>query len=160
MNASPRSADPHGLTLAPVDGDTWRAVADLEVGEAQRAFVTAPTRYLALCAYGGVWQPLAIHLGDRVIGFVMWAVDPDDGSCWLGGFIIDRRWQRQGHGRRALESLMERLTQERGHRRFALAYHPDNPAQRLYQALGFRETGEVDDGEVVARWTRPNGAAP
>ncbi len=143
------------LALTPVTADNWRAVAEIEVTEEQRAFVAAPTRYLALCVYGGVWRPLAVRVGDRVIGFVMWAVDPDDGSCWLGGLIIDRRHQRQGHGRRTLETLMERLASEHGHRRFALAYRPDNPAKRLYQALGFRETGEVDDDEVVARLWLP-----
>jgi hypothetical protein len=44
---------------------------------------------------------------------------------------------------------------EHGHRRFALAYRPDNPAKALYAALGFRETGEVEDGEVVARLWLP-----
>ncbi|MFO8149266.1 MAG: GNAT family N-acetyltransferase [Trueperaceae bacterium] len=135
--------------------DTWRAVAEIEVTEAQRAFVAAPTRYLALCAYGGLWQPMAVSLGERVIGFVMWAVDPDDGSCWLGGLIIDRRHQCQGHGRRTLEALIDRLTHEHGHRRFALSYRPENPAKPLYRALGFRETGEVDGEEVVARLWLP-----
>lgn len=144
------------LTLTPVTAKNWRAVADLEVTEAQRTFVAAPTRYLALCAYGGVWRPLAVCLGDRVIGFVMWAEDPDDGSCWLGGLIVDRRHQRQGHGRRTLEAAMERLTNEHGHRRFALSYRSENPAKLLYQALGFRETGEVDDDELVARLWLPD----
>jgi diamine N-acetyltransferase len=138
-----------------VSADTWRDVAALEVTEAQRAFVTEPTYYLALCAYGGVWHPMAVRLDDRVIGFVMWGVDPDDGSCWLGGLFVDRRHQRQGHGRRALEALMHQLAQEHGHRRFALSYRPDNPAKPLYQALGFRETGEVDGDEVVARLWLP-----
>ena len=151
MEAALPPADAERPELTPVTAENWRDVADLEVTEAQRAFVAAPTRYLALCVYGGVWQPLAVRAGDRAIGFVMWAVDPDDGSCWLGGLIIDRRHQRQGHGRRTLEGLIERLAADHGHRRFALAYHPHNPAKALYQALGFRETGEVDDDEVVAR---------
>lgn len=156
MDAAPPRADEARVTLKPVDVDNWRAVADLEVTETQRAFVTAPARYLALCAYDGLWQPLAIGLGDRVIGFVKWAVDPDDRSCWIGGLLIDRRHQRQGHGRRALEALMDQLTTEHGHRRFALSYDPENPAKPLYQALGFVETGEVDDDEVVARRWLPD----
>lgn len=155
MEESPPPPDTDRPTLAPVSADTWRAVAELEVTEVQRAFVAEPTRYLALCAYGGAWQPLVVRLGERVIGFVMWAVDPDDASCWLGGLIIDRRHQRQGHGRRTLEALMAWLTTEHGHRRFALAYRPDNPAKSLYQALGFRETGEIEDEEVVARLWLP-----
>jgi diamine N-acetyltransferase len=154
MDAVPPPNDDEGVTLRTVGADDWREVAGLEVTEAQRAFVAEPTYYLALCAYGG-WHPLAVRLGERVIGFLMWAVDRADGSCWIGGFFIDVRHQRQGHGRRALATALRLLADERGHRRFALSYRPDNPAKPLYGALGFRETGEVEDDEVVARLSLP-----
>lgn len=153
MDAVPALPNEERMTLGPVGAQDWGDVADLEVTEAQRAYVADPARYLALCAYGGAWNPMAVRLGDRAIGFVMWAVDPDDGSCWLGGLLIDRRHQRQGHGRRAVEAALRLLAAEHGHRRFALSYHPDNPAKRLYGALGFQETGEVEGDEVVARLT-------
>ena len=36
----------------------------------------------------------------------------------------------------------------------ALSYSPENTAAReLYASLGFVETGEQEDDEVVARWT-------
>ncbi|MFO7543867.1 MAG: GNAT family N-acetyltransferase [Trueperaceae bacterium] len=154
--ASPPLPDTDRLTLTPVTADNWRDVNELEVTEAQRTFVAAPTFYLALCFYDGEWQPLAVCLGDRVIGFVMWAVDPADGSCWVGGLIIDKRYQRQGHGRRTLQTLMDLLAAEHGHRRFALSYGPDNPAAHLYHSLGFRDTGEREGGEVVARLWLPD----
>jgi diamine N-acetyltransferase len=148
----PRNDD--RVTLRPVGSDDWRDVAALKVTEAQRAFVADPTYYLALCAYGG-WHPLAVRLGERVIGFLMWAVDRADGSCWLGGFFIDVRYQRRGLGRRGIEAALRMLAEERGHRRFALSYRSDNPAKALYGSLGFEETGEVEDDEVVARLTLP-----
>src|SRR5690606_33953858 len=129
--ATPPQPETDRLTLAPVTADNWRDVAALEVTEAQRAFAAAPTYYLALCSYGGEWRPVAVRLDDRVIGFVMWAVDPADGSCWVGGFLIDEHFQRKGHGRRALQALMDLLAAEHGHRRFALSYGPDNPAANL-----------------------------
>ncbi len=151
MNPSPTGL----LTLKPVGADEWRDVTALEVTDAQRAFVAEPAYYLAMCAYGGLWRPLAIVLDGHVIGFLMWAVDPEDDSCWLGGFLIDRRHQRRGYGRRALEAALNMLATEGGHRRFALSYAPDNPAKPLYDSLGFRETGEWEDDEVVARLTLP-----
>ncbi len=147
MNPSPTDL----LTLKPVGADEWRDVTALEVTEAQRSFVAAPAYYLALCAYGGLWRPLAIVLDERVIGFLMWAVDPEDDSCWLGGFFIDRRHQRRGYGRRAIEAALRMLATDGGHRHFALSYAPDNPAKPLYASLGFRETGELAEDEVVAR---------
>ena len=50
---------------------------------------------------------------------------------------------------------MDQLTAEHGHRRFALSYDPENPAKRLYEELGFRETGEIEGDEVVARRSLP-----
>lgn len=148
------------VRLEPVDAANWRAVADLEVTAEQRAFVAEPARYLALCCYGTAgWSPVAIRLGDHVVGMLMWAVDPDDGACWLGGIVVDRRWQRRGIGRDAVRAAIDRLTRQGGHRDFALSYRPDNHvARRTYAALGFVETGEREDDEVVARLA-PDAAA-
>jgi diamine N-acetyltransferase len=145
----------HDPVLVPVDASTWRAVADLEVDAAQRRFVAEPSRYLALCAYGGEWTPLAVRLGDEVIGMLMWAIDPEDGSCWLGGVLVDRRWQRRGLGRRAVAQALAQLSDAARAGGFALSYHPDNDAaRRTYRALGFVETGETEGDEVVARLLR------
>ena len=58
-------------------------------------------------------------------------------------------WLRPGRGAAALTVLRARRP---GGARFALSYQPDNAvARRLYAGLGFVETGEVDDDEVVAR---------
>ena len=83
------------VRLVDVTAHNWRDVADLEVTAEQRAFVTPVSRYLCLCHYGGVWRPLAVvadgqPVGGRAVGFVMWAVDPDDGSGWIGGLVIGR----------------------------------------------------------------------
>ena len=142
--------------LIAVDRSNWREVADLEVHDAQRDFVAAPARYLALCAYDGVWTPLAIRAEDRIVGMLMWAVDPEDGACWLGGVLVDRRWQRQGIGRRAMELALDRLSEEAARGGFALSYRPENhAAHRVYAALGFVETGETDGDERVARLAVP-----
>jgi len=139
------------VTLHPVTRDNWREVTKLKVAESQREFVAEPSYYLALCNYGGSWQPLAIYLGEQVIGFMMWAVDEADGSCWLGGILIDQSYQRQGYGRQAIQTATRMLAAEHGHQNFALSYAPDNPAKHLYHALGFIETDEWEDDEVVAR---------
>ena len=144
------------VTLRPVTADNWRDVARLRVTAEQREVVAGPTYYLALCAYGDTgWQPLAIYAGEDVVGFLMWAVDPADDSCWLGGFFIDHRYQRQGYGRLALQAALETLGREQGCRHFALSYQPGNTiARELYSSFGFEETGEWEGDEVVARLRR------
>ena len=83
----------------------------------------------------------------------MWAFDPGDGSRWIGGVVVDGAHQGRGLGRGAMEAILGFLA-EQGARRVALSYEPENTvAQRLYESLGFRETGETEGEEVVARLT-------
>lgn len=139
------------VTLRRVGRDNWRDVARLKVAQSQREFVAEPCYYLALCCYGGEWQPLAVYLLERVIGFLMWAVDPADDSCWLGGILVDHNYQRRGYGRRAIQVAIRMLAEEHGFQHFALSYAPDNAAKHLYHKLGFIETDEWEGDEVVAR---------
>ena len=148
------------VALEPVDATNWRDVVELEVTVEQQAFVAPPARYLTMCAYDGVWTPLAIRADGRVVGMMMWAIDPEDGACWLGGILVDRRWQQRGIGRRAVALALieqdDRFADDAGSGGFALSYEPGNViARRTYAALGFVETGEMADAEVVAR--RPSG---
>lgn len=159
MNAN-QANDPNSkVTLCPVGRDNWRAIAQLEVTAEQRAFVAAPCYYLALCAYDNVWQPLAITLADQVIGFLMWAIDPADQNwCWLGGILIDQRYQGRGYGRQAVQVALTLLAAEQGQHAFALSYQPVNTiAKRLYATLGFVETDEWEGDEIVARLSRQTG---
>jgi diamine N-acetyltransferase len=140
------------VLLRPVDGDNWRDVAKLKVAASQRDFVAEPCYYLTLCCYGDDWRPLAICLDEQVIGFMMWTTDPADGSCWLGGILIDERWQNRGYGTLAVRAAIEMLSAEGGYTDFALSYQPANlVAKHLYSKLGFMETDEWEGDEIVAR---------
>ena len=82
----------------------------------------------------------------------MWAVDPEDNSGWIGGLVIGLEHQRRGYGRAAVLALLERLRREQGCTSAALSYAAENaPARALYASLGFAETGEREDDELVAR---------
>jgi diamine N-acetyltransferase len=122
----------------------------LEVHPEQRRFVATVAEYLAGCK-SGPWRPLAIEAEGRVVGFAMWAADPTDRSCTIGGLVIDREAQGRGLGRAAVGALVERLRGEPGCSLLAVTYHPQNePARRLYLTAGFQESGELSDGELVA----------
>jgi len=151
MNSSRAKSEENQVTLRPVTRDNWREVAKLRVAESQHDFVAEPSYYLALCSYDGLWQPLAIYLGEQVIGFMMWAVDTDDGSCWLGGILIDKNHQRKGYGWQAIQAAIDKLAEKHGYQNFALSYSPENPTKHLYHKLGFTETADWEDDEVVAR---------
>lgn len=147
--AGPRIGE---IEVRPIDQGNFRDALDLEVTAEQSAWVASTARYLALCAYGGLWHPLGLYADGSMVGFAMWAHDTDEGSHWIGGFLIDRARQRRGLGRVAMPAVMEYLRQAQGATQFALSYAPGNAvARRLYASLGFVETGEAEGDELVAR---------
>jgi len=143
----------HGVvSLHEVEAASRRALWSVKAGRRQARWVAPVPQYLALCLLSGEWQPLEVRAADRTVGFVMWARDPADGSYWVGGFVIDRKEQGKGYGRAAFSALLDVLRSKPGCRQVALSYRPDNTvAKALYASFGFRETGEMEDDEVVAR---------
>lgn len=138
------------LILTEVTAGNWRDVADLAPRDDQRDFVPAlAARYLLLGTLEDTWHNLGAFEGETAVAHVMHAVDPDDGSQWIGGLLVDAAHQGRGIGRRVVELLLERLREEPGAVR--MSYHPDNDASRtLFTRLGFVETGErVDDERVM-----------
>jgi diamine N-acetyltransferase len=141
--------------LVEVDADNWRDVVAVEVAPAQSAFVMPVANYLCLCHYGGVWHPRAIVSDGAVVGHVMWGFDSDEGATWLGGLVVDESQQRRGIGRAAVTAFIEEFTSDDGSAHVALSYEPSNEiARALYLDLGFEETGEMADDEIVARYIR------
>ena len=147
--------DEHGarnIALVDVDAGNWRDVAKVTPRPDQKCFVAPVTYSLCLCHYGRVWHPLAVQVDGAIVGHLMWAIDDVDGSRWIGGVVIDAAAQGRGIGRAALELLIARLASNPDCREVALSYDPDNhAARRLYARLGFVETGEREDEELVAR---------
>jgi len=138
--------------LAEVDATNWSILAEVEPRPDQRDFVAPVTRYLCLAHYGGEWHPLAIEADGTIVGHVMWAVDEEDGSTWLGGLVVDAAHQGRGIGRATVKVFLGRFTVE-GATNVALSYSPENEvARNLYLTSGFVETGEMEGDEIVARY--------
>ncbi len=143
------------VQLVPVDAGNWRSVASVTPFPHQKRFVMPVTYYLCLCSYGDDWTPWAVVAEGVVVGHAMRAHDETDGSDWLGGLVIDAAFQGRGYGRAAVVSSLNHFTTQSGEVNAALAYAADNVTARdLYLGLGYVETGEMDDDEVVARLVR------
>ena len=144
------------MDLRDVNADNWRDVVRIEPREDQRQFVASVSYYLNLCHYGEDWRPLALYREGEPIGFAMWAFDTEEESYWIGGLVIGAEHQGKGYGRAAMEAMLDHLAAQPGYREAALSCDPENTvARRLYASLGFVETGERVDDELVAR--RPAG---
>ena len=78
----------------------------------------------------------------------MWSTDIADGSCWLGGLIVDKGMQRQGYGESAVAAAITMLSREHGYRNFSLSYLPNNHA-----ASSLSESRHFATGRIVIHWS-------
>ena len=65
--------------------------------------------------------------------------------------MVDDKFQGKGYGRFGMQKVLEIFRAEERVRTVWISYEPENDiARRLYASLGFRETGEMIEGEVLA----------
>lgn len=139
------------VELQEVTRATVRAVCRLQVTPDQRGFVAPNAVSLAEALFEPAAWYRAITVDDVPVGFVMLEVG-EDGPPFLWRLMVDHRYQGLGFGRRAIELVADHLRRERGAIELFTSWVP-GPAGpgRFYLDLGFQPTGEVDEGEVVAR---------
>ena len=132
--------------------ETLRQVLSVEVAEDQLRFV-APTAVSIAQAY---FEPKAwfraIYAGDEPVGFVMLYDDPDKPEYYLWRLLIGAEHQGRGYGRAAMEQLIDHVRTRPGATELRTSWVPaPGGPEPFYRMLGFEPTGEVDNGEVVAR---------
>jgi diamine N-acetyltransferase len=143
------------VQLEPITEDNVRAVCKLEVAPAQQQFV-APNAWSLAEAYAndeGAWPRAIVHDG-QVVGFLMLEIDLDDEDgrpFWLWRLMVGPDHQRKGIATAALFVAFEEVRSRGGTEIYTSWVPGEASPEPFYLRLGFEPTGEVDDGEVVAR---------
>ena len=151
------AAEPAAVSLREITADTVRDICRLDVGADQRNLVAPNAISIAQAYFEPAAWFRAIYAGDTPVGFAMLydptrTPAPDDGPevCHLWRFMIDHGHQRRGFGAAALALLLDHVRTLPGVTRFRTSFVPaPGNASALYARVGFRLTGEVDDGEQV-----------
>ncbi len=131
------------LALSVREDQPFVATNDYSLREAAEANAKAP----------GTARPFAICAGEKIVGFCMLALDPEDENpvdryC-LWRFMIDKSEQGKGYGQAALQEII-RYFKENGVDTVYLSTAPANArGLHVYHKAGFRETGVIEDGEAV-----------
>jgi diamine N-acetyltransferase len=95
-------------------------------------------------------EPRGIYSGDEMVGFVMYAKDPDDGLYYINRLMIDEKHQGRGFGTEALKILLGQLRNS-GVLSVDIMHKPDNySAIRIYERLGFVITDETLGDDVIS----------
>ena len=145
------------IKLEPINDQNREAVIALSVREDQ-PFVSPNWYSLKQAAETeeeapGVARPFAIYADGEMVGFTMFAFDeeyedPND-RYWLWRFMIDESLQGKGYGTAALQEIIKYF-REHGANNIRLSTKETNTgALGLYHKAGFRETGEMNDEEIV-----------
>ena len=131
------------LALSVREDQPFVATNDYSLREAAEANAKAP----------GTARPFAICAGEKIVGFCMLALDPEDENpvdryC-LWRFMIDKSEQGKGYGQAALQEII-RYFKENGVDTVYLSTAPANArGLHVYHKAGFRETGIIDGDEAV-----------
>lgn len=146
------------VSLREISASTVRAVTDLRVAPEQEGYVASNAVSIAQAYFQReeAWFR-AVHAAGVPVGFVMLrdatlltpVPVPAELSLWR--FMIDRRFQRAGFGRKALELVVAHARTRPGVKSLQTSYvvGPHGPMQ-FYLSFGFRHTGETNpNGEVV-----------
>ncbi|MFB9891841.1 GNAT family N-acetyltransferase [Planobispora takensis] len=143
------------LRLEQVTRDNLGAALKIRIRPEQEGTVAPVERSLAE-AYASretAW-PRLICDGEEVVGFIMGNFEFDSPidffQCGIWRLNIAAEHQGKGYGRFAVRELCEEA-RRRGAKRVTVLWeeHEHGP-EEFYLKLGFRPTGQVFEGEIVA----------
>ncbi len=139
------------IILRNINEDNWRECIKLKVKDEQKRFVASNENGLALAYAHKEMEPRGIYEDGTMIGFIMFAKDPDDGQYYINRFMIDEKYQSKGYGREALRILLKELKNE-GVQSLDIIHKPDNArAIKIYNSLGFKLTADTLKDDVISR---------
>lgn len=139
------------IILKEINEDNWRDCIGLKVRKDQERFVATNENSLALAYAHKEMEPRAIYVNEKMVGFIMFAKDPDDGIYYINRFMTDEKYQGNGYGRKALEILIG-MIKERGVQFIDIIHKPDNfSAIKLYRSIGFESTEDKLNDDVISR---------
>jgi len=139
--------------VRPVDAANLEAVLKLQVAAGQRRLVSNVERSLAQVAYEPAGRAVAMFSGDAAVGMMLLydaRLDKDKPAdqLYVWRIFVDAQHQGRGHGRQAMLWVVEEA-RRMGMKNVGLSHVAlDGHAGPFYEKLGFRYTGEVDDGEL------------
>ncbi len=144
------------ISLRDINKQNWRTIARLsdQLSEEQRKFVAHNA--ISMLDYHYDQDTLgqkAIYIDDTPVGYVLYGIDEQDATTWwIIRLMIAPAYQGRGVGRSAMQQIIAMLRLMPNCRAIDISFVPANKgAKHLYEQLGFKDTGKVEDGEIVFR---------
>lgn len=140
------------VALRELTAENHAGYLSLRVAPAQERFVANNWVSMAQAHFRDDAWCRGISAGESPVGFVACVHEAGAPTWYLWRYMVDERHQRRGFGRRALELVIEHARGVPGVEEVKLSFvDADGSPEAFYSKLGFRRTGEVEDGEQVMR---------
>lgn len=138
------------IELRIIDKENMYDVIELEVADEQKDFVASNSFSLLQAKYEENIYPFAIYRDNELVGFIMYDFDDETDMYGMCRLMVDKKFQNQGIGKVAIEKLFDKIIKEHGNIKFSTSAEPNNTvALKLYEKLGFENTGEFIKDEVL-----------
>ena len=136
------------ITLQKVTKENLDDVLSLTVDESQKTFVSSNAESLAQAyVYSETAYPFAVYDDETVVGFIMMGYYEAKEYYTLWKFMIDKRHQNKGYGRKALELGIQFIKDKFDAKEVYTGVVPGNDvAKNLYKSIGFKDTGLIELG--------------
>jgi RimJ/RimL family protein N-acetyltransferase/GNAT superfamily N-acetyltransferase len=150
---------PASVKLLEITSDNLRATMRLATHKSQERFVAPVAQSLAEALVPPVengvtvapWYRAVVADGE-LAGFVMLAhSQPGSPEPWLWRLLVDRMHQRRGIGAHVIDLVADQCRVWGDATLLTSWVAGKGSPEPMYLAHGFVPTGEIDDGEVVAR---------
>ena len=143
------------LILKKVDESNFIECFNLKLGYGQDKFVSHPIRSLAQAyVYYNQCTPFVACKDNMIIGYVMVIYDYDEETYNIWHMMIDEKYQGKGYGTKVIKLCIDYIkTKPFGKsNNIILTCNIDNThAIYIYEKLGFKDTGERDDDEMIMK---------
>ena len=142
------------VSLREITGDTVVEICNLSdtLLPYQKKMVAPNAKSIAQAHFSDKAWFRAIYADDTPVGFIMLYDDSEKQEYFLWRLMIAGPYQKMGYGRRAIELLLDYVRTRPGAQALLTSYVPiEGGPEMFYKSMGFVDTGEVDDGEVVTR---------
>ena len=141
--------------LSRIDENNFIQAFNLKLDKAQEQFVSHPIRSLAQAyVYYNQCTPFGIYSNDTIVGYVMVIYDYDEETYNIWHMMIDEKYQGKGYGSIAIKLCIDYIKSKPfgSSNDVILTCNIDNSiAIHIYEKIGFKDTGERDDNELVMK---------
>ncbi len=144
------------IYLKAIDKSNWKEAIRLSVKKEQQTFIASNLYSIAEVQFLDNFYANGIYLDEKIIGFTMFGIDPDDNNYWIYRLMIDEKFQGQGIGKQAIHLVIDEIRRNNNANIsiIMIGYAPDNlTAKFVYKKAGFIETELSSWGEQLAKYS-------